>query len=74
MIPISTLTPAADVGRAVRYTPTGERGTITSWSDAFIYVRYGSNPQGNATNPEDLEWERAPLSKQPPHPQPPLGS
>ena len=55
MIFLSTLTDA-DLGRAVLYTPTGERGTITSWNEEFIYVRYGTNPQGNATSPEDLEW------------------
>jgi hypothetical protein len=37
MISISTLT-SADVGRDVVYTPTGEYGKITSWSNHLIYV------------------------------------
>ena len=62
MILLSTLS-EADLGRLVVYTPhTGptERGIITSWNEEFIFVRYGTNPQGNPTSPHDLVW--APIS------------
>ena len=32
-----------DTGRPVLYTPTREHGTITSWNDEFIFVRYDMN-------------------------------
>jgi hypothetical protein len=56
MIQLSELSDAA-VGRTVVYRPTGERGTITSWNGSYIFVRYGQNPTGTATSPEDLDWE-----------------
>jgi hypothetical protein len=56
-------------GRPVTYRSSGakvEHGTITSWNDKFIFVRYHAvvwpefrqrlGETSEATDPEDLEW------------------
>ena len=49
-----------DKGRAVVYRSWGgykiEQGTITSWNDEFIFVRYGWGTTSAATRPIDLEF------------------
>lgn len=58
MIDITTLT-EADKGREVVYTNTGgerEYGRISSWSDHFIFVRYGDQQGSQATSPSNLEY------------------
>jgi len=48
------------VGRRVIYTANhGERevGTISSWNENMVFVRYGLGPTAAATNPERLEFE-----------------
>ena len=53
----------ADKGRRVCYRPehfnpaAGELGVISSWNNAFVFVRYGSSTRAAATDPKDLEWE-----------------
>lgn len=52
----------ADIGRAVIYTAqdgTRERGFITSFTDRFVFVRYGNDLFGKATLRSDLEFEAA---------------
>jgi hypothetical protein len=57
MISISELT-ENEKGLEVVYDNHGQRefGHISSWNDKYIFVRYGSNTQSQATNPEDLTW------------------
>lgn len=50
-----------DEGRAVIYARadphrTTERGTISSWNEKNVFVRYTTGDTAAATNPEDLEW------------------
>jgi hypothetical protein len=48
-----------DIGREVVFELSGkerEFGHISSWNGRFIFVRYGSNTQSQATNPENLRW------------------
>ncbi len=50
---------SVDIGRKVIYVSNrGKRedGVITSFSDSFVFVRYGNDGQGIATLREDLEW------------------
>jgi hypothetical protein len=53
-----------DIGRAVVYTgnrfPGGklEEGTITSFHDHAVFVRYGSDKHSKATLRADLDWVR----------------
>lgn len=59
MIDISQLTPE-HVGRRVVYRPWHgghEVGTISSWNDRFVFVRYGGSSTAAATDPRDLEFE-----------------
>ena len=53
-----------DIGRGVIYAKGQdfeERGTITSFNDLFVFVRYefATHPSANgkATRREDLTWE-----------------
>lgn len=52
----------AGTGRAVIYHPYApdldpvEEGVITSVSDRWVFVRYGSNKGSNATSPELLAF------------------
>lgn len=52
-----------DIGRRVVYRPyvgsPPEAGVITSFNDAFVFVRYGADAHSKATNCADLEWEHA---------------
>jgi hypothetical protein len=48
-----------DVGRFVIYTFSGgtaEQGVITSFSEHYVFVRYGADIHSKATRREDLEW------------------
>ncbi len=55
---------AMTVGSKVLYTPGHahgdlnhpdcERGVVTSWNASFVFVRYGSRLQSQATTPSDL--------------------
>ena len=48
-----------DIGRKVIYCGyAGERedGIVTSFNDAFVFVRYGSGTTSAATKREQLEW------------------
>lgn len=74
MIDIATLT-LADKGREVRYRSKGgeltEWGTITSWNDRVIFVRYHTKQftggpvrrrgsvSSQGTDPRDLEFVNA---------------
>lgn len=51
------------IDRKVVYTPfkgcdpkLKEEGIITSKNDKFVFVRYGSDVNSKATDPEDLEY------------------
>jgi hypothetical protein len=49
----------ADIGRAVVYRRPYckvEQGTITSFNDKYVFVRYGLGSTSAATDPSDLEW------------------
>lgn len=51
----------ARIGSAVVYRAShpgaaAEQGIITSVNDAYVFVRYGSNPGSAATRPEDLTF------------------
>lgn len=52
-----------DIGRRVVYREylgaKPESGVITSFNDAFVFVRYGTDAWSKATNSADLEWENA---------------
>lgn len=61
-----------DIGRSVVYgmtlgwgtdpMPPLEEGTITSFNDKYVFVRYiGQHPsaKGKATKREDLEWSHS---------------
>ena len=54
----------ADVGRAVSYRPyvehAAEEGVITSWNKEFIFVRYGTKTNSQATHPWALSWSEPP--------------
>lgn len=48
----------ASIGLLVIYRRPGQpldEGVITSVSDRYVFVRYGSNTGSAATNPADLE-------------------
>jgi hypothetical protein len=49
-----------DVGRHVIYTdrPGGkvEQGVITSFSEHYVFVRYGADVHSKATRRIDLQW------------------
>ena len=49
-----------DIGRAVIYRTAPnfepEQGTITSFNDKYVFVRYGNGVRGVATSPDDLDW------------------
>jgi hypothetical protein len=50
-----------DIGRAVRYTRVHnpsepDEGIITSLSNHYVFVRYGSDVHSKATRRDDLEW------------------
>ena len=53
----------ADKGRNVVYRTAPdfkpEQGTITSWNESFIFVRYVGGSTSAATPPEKLEWVSA---------------
>jgi hypothetical protein len=57
----------AHIGDGAIYRPRGggtdstEEGTITSVSDRFVFVRYGSSRTSAATDPADLTLLVAPL-------------
>jgi hypothetical protein len=58
MIDISKLTDE-DKGREVVYeSPDGKRefGHISSWNGRFVFVKYGVNPQSQATPFEYLKF------------------
>jgi hypothetical protein len=51
-----------DIGRGVVYTnepfnDTKERGFITSYNDAFVFVRYDGSTHSKATRRDCLDWE-----------------
>ena len=50
-----------DIGRGVRYRPPHggdpEDGIITSLSNHYVFVRYGSDVFSKATRRDDLEWQ-----------------
>ena len=54
-----------DIGRRVIYTgnryPGGktEEGTITSFNDSAVFVRYRGDTNSKATTRADLEWVKA---------------
>ena len=49
-----------DIGRKVIYTGNYggplEEGVITSFNDAYVFVRYGAKYGSEATSRSDLEW------------------
>ena len=49
-----------DIGRKVAYTghhgSPSEEGVITSFNEAYVFVRYGSKCHSEATVRSDLEW------------------
>lgn len=53
----------ADIGREVLFRNVGqgriETGVITSFSDLWVFVRYGAGDTAAATAHEDLEWAPA---------------
>jgi hypothetical protein len=59
-----------DIGRGVVYTgnhyPGGEleEGTITSFNDSAVFVRYRGDLRSKATSPQDLEWAHPTVSEQ----------
>lgn len=49
-----------DKGRRVIYTPSAGRpevGTISSWNDDYVFVRYTAGSTAAATHPTDLTFE-----------------
>jgi hypothetical protein len=50
----------ADIGRRVIYRDLSgrkiEEGTISSFNDHYVFVRYGSGSTAAATSRRDLEW------------------
>ena len=52
-----------DIGRTVIYRPykgaTPEQGIITSFTPAFVFVRYGAAAHSQPTDSADLEWVNA---------------
>lgn len=65
---------ASDVGRRVTYIGNHggppEHGTISSFNENYVFVRYSSGSTGAATNREDLIWfsdtEWKPYKQMPP--------
>jgi len=60
MIEIKDLT-HHDLGRGVVYRQGfshAEDGVITSWNEAYIFVRYGALGRVMATRPDDLDFLR----------------
>jgi hypothetical protein len=61
MINIKQLT-QKDIGRNVVFKSfedaAPEQGVITSFTDTYIFVRYGVCGCGQATNPNDLTFEQ----------------
>jgi hypothetical protein len=57
MIEISKLT-EKDKGREVVFDNgwKSEFGTISSWNERFIFVKYNGSQNGKATRPEDLRF------------------
>lgn len=49
----------ADIGRKVIYVPRLQVGVITSFTENYVFVRYGDGSTSAATRREDLEWEVA---------------
>lgn len=48
-----------DIGRTVVYTPShGKReyGVISSFNELYVFVRYGSQVNAQATSRENLEY------------------
>ena len=50
-----------DIGREVLYMPQHagakpEAGIITSFNDAYVFVRYGNSSTSQATRREDLRY------------------
>ncbi len=50
-----------DIGRMVIYRNLGghgkiEEGVISSFTDNYVFVRYGMGPTAAATRHKDLEW------------------
>lgn len=53
---------AGDEGRSVIYrTKHGpiERGDVTSWNSACVFVRFDGDRHGKGCRRRDLEWEQA---------------
>lgn len=51
-----------DEGRGVIYTAHDghtERGVISSWSEHYVFVRYGLGSTAAATLRDQLSWEHA---------------
>ena len=49
----------SDRGRTVVYTPRvgpREDGTISSWNDRLVFVRYRGSETAKATDPHDLDF------------------
>lgn len=49
----------SDIGRKVIYQGGAgepEEGIITSFNDAFVFVRYGAKYNSEATSRKDLHW------------------
>lgn len=57
MIDIKTLT-QEDIGRKVVYEKqhTSDEGTISSYNERYIFVKYGTCATAQATSPEDLTF------------------
>lgn len=51
----------ADIGRAVVYRDRDlflrEDGVITSFTESYVLVRYGTDSTSRATRRRDLEWQ-----------------
>jgi hypothetical protein len=45
-----------DIGRNVIYLPRNQVGVITSFTDKYVFVRYGMGATSAATRREELEW------------------
>jgi hypothetical protein len=50
----------ADIGRNVVYQPRMQVGVITTFTEQYVFVKYGSGSTSAATKREDLEWEVPP--------------
>ena len=53
-----------DIGRAVIYTGSHlkgvERGVITSFTDYFVFVRFGTQTTSQGCRRENLKWDYNP--------------